>query len=332
MAIMAALLENVSSMRYLFHVTMELPQGITETHRRRLKWFDEHKAEILSLVEMSIDGMRLAIMPKGIYKPADLDHALSIRIRLHSEYDDGGVVSSSSGGWTLRYFQEGHDPAARDRRSGNRGLMNCIQDRVPVGVVREASTGERQTKYEVLGLATVMGWSDGYFELEGFLLPNSPSDQEAVAQAEFDEQSAADPPCDDYDARQRAVRQIVSRRGQSDFRRALIEAYRGRCAITDCDAVAALEAAHLRPYRGPESNIVSNGLLLRADIHTLLDLGLLAVDPDSRTVAISKRLAGTWYEEICGKRLTDPMVASQRPTRATFDVMWHNFQETEEHP
>jgi hypothetical protein len=55
--------------------------------------------------------------------------------------------------------------------------------------------------------------------------------------------------------------------------------YQGRCAVTSCDAGAALEGAHLRPYRGPESNDVTNGLLLRADIHTLFDLRLLAPDP-----------------------------------------------------
>jgi hypothetical protein len=60
--------------------------------------------------------------------------------------------------------------------------------------------------------------------------------------------------------------QDVSRRGQAGFRAALLEAYRGRCAITGFDAAAALEGAHLRPYRGPESNTVTNGLLLSADL------------------------------------------------------------------
>lgn len=310
-------------------MVMELPQGIAETHRRRLEWFEEHKGEILPLAEMSVDDMQVAIKPKGIYKPADLDYALSIRMRLRSEYDDGGVVPSPVG-WTLRYFQEGHEPAERDRLTGNRGLMRCIRDRVPVGVVREANTAGRQTKYEVLGLATVDGWADGYFELASFPAVPAVDAEEATVQAEFDEEAATDVPADDYDARRRALRQIVARRGQSEFRRALIEAYQGRCAITKCDAVAALEAAHLKPYRGPESNIVSNGLLLRADIHTLLDLGLLAVDPDTRVVAISKSLAGTQYEAISGKRIEEPAVASQRPPRVAFDVMWHSFQEAEE--
>jgi hypothetical protein len=75
---------------------------------------------------------------------------------------------------------------------------------------------------------------------------------------------AENPPADDYDARLRACLNIVSRRGQPNFRAVLLEAHGGKCAITSCDAPAALEAAHLRPYRGPESNKISNGLPLRA--------------------------------------------------------------------
>src|SRR5271155_3471993 len=40
-----------------------------------------------------------------------------------------------------------------------------------------------------------------------------------------------------------------------------------------------LEAAHISPYRGLQSNHPQNGLLLRADLHSLFDLGMLAVDP-----------------------------------------------------
>ena len=72
----------------------------------------------------------------------------------------------------------------------------------------------------------------------------------------------------------------------------------GKCAITGYEAAAALEAAHLRPYRGPDSNTVNNGLSLRADIHTLLDLRLLAIEPATRVIVISKLLAGTLYEVL----------------------------------
>ena len=155
---------------------------------------------------------------------------------------------------------------------------------------------------------------------------------EATAQAEADQHDAAqsEDPADDYDARLRVVRQIVARRGQSAFRAALLEAYQGCCAITGCDAAAALEGAHLRPYRGPGSNAVTNGLLLRADIHTLFDLRLLAPEPSSRNIVISKLLAGTQYTYLSARRLADPAAPSQRPARETLEVLWRHFREAED--
>ena len=109
-----------------------------------------------------------------------------------------------------------------------------------------------------------------------------------------------------------------------------MEAYEGRCAITGYDAAPALEGAHLRPYRGPESNTVTNGLLLRADIHTLFDLGLLAPEPVTRNVVVSKLLAGTQYEALSTSRLADPAAAWQRPSRETLEIIWRSFCEAEE--
>ena len=45
-------------------------------------------------------------------------------------------------------------------------------------------------------------------------------------------------------------------------------------------------------YRGPDSNVVSNGLLLRSDIHTLYDLDLIAIDPDMHEVTLSPACMG----------------------------------------
>src|SRR5262249_48430542 len=64
---------------------------------------------------------------------------------------------------------------------------------------------------------------------------------------------------------------IHDRRGDEEFRAKLLAAYGGRCAITGCDAEAALEAAYIVGDAETGEQDVSNGLLLRADIHTLFD-------------------------------------------------------------
>ena len=94
---------------------------------------------------------------------------------------------------------------------------------------------------------------------------------------------------------------IVWRRGQPEFRQKLLEAY-GCCSITDCISEKALEAAHIRPYSDTKNNDPTNGLLLRADIHTLFDRHLIGIDPDTMTVCVAQSLLKD-YGQFYGKRL-----------------------------
>ena len=63
-----------------------------------------------------------------------------------------------------------------------------------------------------------------------------------------------------------------------------------------------LEAAHINPYRGESDNHPDNGLLLRADIHTLFDLNLLGIEPDHFRVELHPSLAKE-YGDIAGTKL-----------------------------
>lgn len=315
----------------------ELIARISREHQRRLAWFQEHQGDVSGFPEPLEDGLLLVSKPKGIYKPRGLDYALSIRINLGSPYTDGMPVPTSGGGWLLSYHQEGADPADRDRMSTNRGLMHCIAERIPVGVLRERTSVGHRSQYDVLGLAMPVRWADGYFFFESLNPKAVPvidpvSDVlEATARAEVDQEAASSSPLENaYDARLRVYRQIVARQGQSAFRAALLEAYEGRCAITGCDAVPALEGAHLHPYRGPRSNDVTNGLLLRADIHTLFDLQLVAPDPGTRNIVVSKLLAGTQYEALSTSLLFEPAAAWQRPSREALELIWQQFREAED--
>ena len=310
---------------------------IIPAHRLRLAWFEDHEGETSGIPGPLEDGQLLVSKPKGIYKPADLPYALSIRINLDSPYPDGVPEPVPGGGWLLSYHQENADPADRDKVFTNRGLMQCIADQIPVGVLRERPGYGRHSQYEVLGLALPVRWSDGYFFFQSLNPPATPVIDvatdilEAAATSEVDDQARTEGvPADDYDARLRVARNIVARRGRASFRAALLEAYQGRCAITGCDATAALEAAHLRPYRGPGSNIVKNGLPLRGDIHTLLDLRLLAIDPATRVIAISKLLAGTQYEALAARTLANPVADWQRPSSEVLTTAWQDFLDTED--
>ena len=124
---------------------------------------------------------------------------------------------------------------------------------------------------------------------------------------DFDENTVKDSNelLSDEDTRKRTLSSIVTRQGQSSFRQSLIVAYNSKCAITGCDAIDALEAAHIMPYRGPHSNTVRNGLLLRSDIHTLFDLGKITISNEYKVI-LHHDLMDTTYHELNGKLINLP--------------------------
>ncbi|MEH2040461.1 HNH endonuclease [Nostoc sp.] len=117
------------------------------------------------------------------------------------------------------------------------------------------------------------------------------------------------------EARQKITVSIARRQGQSQFRKSLLDAYYSKCAITNFDAEVALEAAHIIPYSETENNHPSNGLLLRADLHTLFDLNLIVIDPKTMKVHISPVLKETEYKTIDGKEIRVPKDEMCRPNQ-----------------
>jgi hypothetical protein len=127
------------------------------------------------------------------------------------------------------------------------------------------------------------------------------------------------------DARQRIEASVVPRPGQSIFRQALLDAYDYQCVITDCDAEAALEAAHITPYFGEKSNHLSNGLLLRGDIHTLFDRHLLSINPDTYSIEISLELSKTCYQQFHDKLIRFPKEKAFKPARNALQQHYIQF-------
>ncbi len=127
------------------------------------------------------------------------------------------------------------------------------------------------------------------------------------------------------DAKRRITSSIVQRQGQSDFRRKLLNAYDRRCSITGCDVEATLESAHIIPYSGATTNHPANGLLLRADIHTLFDLHLLSIKPDTHTVTIAPGLLGSSYQYLEGCKLKLPENKHVLPDHAALTRHYEQF-------
>ncbi len=120
--------------------------------------------------------------------------------------------------------------------------------------------------------------------------------------------------------RNQIIENIIRRRGQPAFRQELLAAYEYRCAITSFNAVDALEAAYIVPFRGKFTQHASNGILLRGDLHTLFDLGKLAIDTRTMTVILAEDLTESSYRIVAGRPLRFPKDEALRPSTEALDV------------
>jgi hypothetical protein len=127
------------------------------------------------------------------------------------------------------------------------------------------------------------------------------------------------------DLRDTVLREIRRRRGQQRFRDRVRERFNDRCAISGCAFLDILEAAHVDPYSGPRANHPANGLLLRADLHTLFDLNLIGIHPHTYYVHLHPSLrTESDYAPYEGTLLA--CVASAEPDAGALTRRWSRFQ------
>jgi len=126
-----------------------------------------------------------------------------------------------------------------------------------------------------------------------------------------------------------AYREVLSkvRLGQNSFRLQLTDAYGRKCSITGEKTLPVLEAAHIKPYSKSGPHLLSNGLVLRADIHKLFDNGYITITSDYK-IEVSKRIKeefqnGKEYYQFHGKQLLHlPETITNRPDSKYIE--WHN--------
>jgi len=118
---------------------------------------------------------------------------------------------------------------------------------------------------------------------------------------------------------------VVPRLGQGTFRVWVSDLYDRRCAVTGERTLPVLDAAHIRPYDQDGPHDPRNGLLLRTDLHRLLDSGYATVTPDLR-FWVSERIReefmnGRDYYKLDGQQLRSPQHPELAPSREYLD--WH---------
>tara|TARA_S200000501_G_C20860516_1_gene759568 strand:- start:490 stop:1527 length:1038 start_codon:yes stop_codon:yes gene_type:complete len=108
------------------------------------------------------------------------------------------------------------------------------------------------------------------------------------------------------DARRNILKSIKLRQGQSRFRHKLLMSYNYKCCITESDIVQTLEACHIMPYMGDQTNTLDNGLIMRSDFHVLYDMGLFYIDKDYKIVLSNTMLNSHFYKMFDGRKIFLP--------------------------
>jgi hypothetical protein len=300
-------------------------------------WFIENQGQHIPALPMGKykpEGMKLPpARQAGIYCPsyenlpskgAGKDsYVLSIHSEGQSIYPDHEKLDRPDGTWILDY----HEQQGLDRSQDyNRKLLRCMEDGIPVGVmVKSKGRG-----YTVLGLAFV----EQYNSATHMFTFHGPANTETVNKGLFDTFFPIEVDSDDRNAlkaagetdeRKRAVAERVVRERQDKFRKALIKAYGGACAITDIDIPEVLQAAHIDPYRGRKSQVVTNGILLRADFHLLYDANLISIVPGTHRVRTSARLKQTPYARFSRAEIREPEDARLKPDDELLELHYKEF-------
>lgn len=118
---------------------------------------------------------------------------------------------------------------------------------------------------------------------------------------------------------------IVPRLGQGAFRLCVTDSYERRCAITGEKTLPILDAAHIKSFSAGGEHTLSNGILMRTDIHRLFDLGYVTISPDGY-FEVSQRLKadfdnGRHYYDLSGSPVRSPRNPEASPSSTA--LQWH---------
>lgn len=125
--------------------------------------------------------------------------------------------------------------------------------------------------------------------------------------------------------RENYKKETNQRKGQGAFKGKVLKAYNNKCCISGENCPELLDAAHLQPYLNESSNHIQNGLLIRVDLHRLLDKGLLCID-QNYVVHISTLLRNTLYMNYDGIKISLPANQREHPSKEALRLIQFNFR------
>lgn len=196
---------------------------------------------------------------RGIRKPAGMDAALSIRTVYAPRPQDRPYEDDIGNDGLQRYMYRGTDPNHPDNEALRRAWRQGLDLIWFVGV----ASGEYEPVYPV----TILGEEPGQHR---FALALDPMQRFITPGTSMPE-----------DTRRYVERLTKARLHQPVFRRQVLIAYRGSCAVCSLEQDKLVDAAHIIEDGKPDGEpVVPNGLAMCKIHHAAYDAKILGVRPD----------------------------------------------------
>lgn len=250
------------------------------------------------------EPMRLVVQP-GIWKPARLSAALTIRTGYAAPYDDGVGPDG-----TLRYKWRGTDPSHSD----NRALREAMARQVPLAYFAPVAKGVYEAIYPVY-------------------LVEEDRDRHEFA-VDIGERLGQPDSASDALERRYTRRLALQRLHQVVFRPRVLRAYESRCALCRLGHLPLLDAAHILPDHHERGEpVVPNGLAMCKIHHAAYDANIIGIRPD-RVVEVRDDILTEidgpmlrhGLQEMHGQRIQLPRSRRDHPDPSRLEERYEEFR------
>ena len=273
----------------------------------------------LASVEILGQPIRLVGTQTGIWKPRQLDAALSILTGYYADESTRPYADEFGHDEMLRYKWRGTNPDLAD----NRWLRRSMEANVPM--IWFVGVGHRPGTKTQLFQPVMPVW----------LVAEEPEHHQFVVALESDQRSLIEDGRVSTSEIERRYNLTTARRRlhQPVFRSRVLLAYRQRCAVCRLPFAELLDAAHIKSDSEGGSASVSNGLSLCKIHHGAFDANILGISPDYK-VAIKDSVLATFdgptlqhaLKEMHGVKLAQlPDRLSERPERGLLEERFGRF-------
>lgn len=281
-------------------------------HLDRLRWRSPNDGlRSADINAFTFEGRALRlIVQTGIWKPAGLDAALSIRTTYTPPNEPPPYADDLGADGLVRYKYRGTDP----NHSDNRALREAMRRSTPMIYFVGIASGVYYARYPVWIRAEDQGRLEFTVALD--------EAQRLIADVDVAWER-------DY-----ALRLTRQRLHQPVFRTRVLRAYEDTCAMCRLRHAELLDAAHILPDTHPRGlPVVPNGLALCKIHHAAYDMNIIGIRPDlymEVQANVLQEIDGPMLrhglQEMSGVRIVLPRSRDSQPDRDRLEERYEQFR------